>query len=88
MNHTPCANLIERDGGSCILPDREFPTDCPECSAYLPGLHASERQRCEVWSRGSRDLALVEAEKRLAEITAARKERASRLQFLEGAGHD
>ncbi len=51
---TPCAHLIERDGGSCILPDHVFPDDCPACSAYIAGLHASERQRCEVWMKAKR----------------------------------
>lgn len=50
MSSIPCGNFIERDGGSCILPDREYPTDCQGCAAYIKGLNEQERMRGEVWA--------------------------------------
>jgi hypothetical protein len=47
----PCGNLIERDGGSCMLPDYKFPDDCVECIAHVPGLTEQEKLRHEQWQR-------------------------------------
>lgn len=47
----PCGNLIEQPAdGKCYL-DRGFPSECPECPDYEPGLTIQERMRCEVWTR-------------------------------------
>lgn len=51
MNTVPCGNLIERDGGSCMLPDYKFPDDCAECIAHVPGLTEQEKLRYEQWRR-------------------------------------
>lgn len=53
-NTIPCGHLIEpADAGAdahCEI-GRGFPQECCGCSAYLPGLTAQERMRCEVWTR-------------------------------------
>lgn len=46
----PCGNLIEGEGGSCLLEDHEFPRDCSGCAAYIKGLNEQERMRGELWS--------------------------------------
>jgi len=50
----PCGHLIEPgpDGGAgrCEI-ERRFPEECCACAAYLPGLTAQERTRCEIWTR-------------------------------------
>ena len=46
----PCGHLAEAPEARCNIA-RRFPADCPGCSAYIPGLTAQERVRCEVWTR-------------------------------------
>lgn len=90
MNTIPCGNMIERDGGSCILEDRDYPQDCNRCDAYVCGLNEQERTRCERWTRVMgyhRPVDAFNAGKK-AEHVERRYFQESRVQFLEGAGHD
>lgn len=82
----PCGNLIERDGGSCALPDRDFPDDCHECAAYIHGIHESERTRCECWNRVMGYHRPVEAWNpgKQQEHRDRRLFRESRVEFLRG----
>lgn len=88
-NAVPCGHLIERDQPSCML-GRTFPADCAGCAAYIPGLTEQERQRCEVWSRVMgyhRPTSAWNAGKQ-QEHQDRTQFQESRVQFLEGAGHD
>lgn len=85
----PCAHLIESDPPRCDI-GRVFPSECRGCAAYLPGLNNGERQRCEVWSRVMgyhRPVHYWNAGKQ-QEHKDRTQFQESRIQFLEGAGHD
>lgn len=89
MNGIPCGHLVEHDPPSCML-GRAFPVDCAGCAAYLPGLTEQERVRCEVWSRvmGYHRPTSAWNSGKQQEHRDRQPFMESRVQFLEGAGHD